>query len=108
MTKSGQAAVKAKKYKYEEQLGFLVPYMEERITHSNVVASDNQTLSVNSDTDVYQSQLIAGNNEADTGVNEFEDTINSNNDGPAEIPTSIDTTPKVSVLSKEYRNLEKT
>ncbi|KAL1516271.1 hypothetical protein ABEB36_000190 [Hypothenemus hampei] len=67
MTKSGQAAVKAKKYKYEEQLGFLVPYMEERTTHSNVVASDNQTLSVNSDTDVYQSQLIAGNNEADTG-----------------------------------------
>ncbi|XP_029662784.1 bromodomain-containing protein DDB_G0270170-like [Formica exsecta] len=36
ITKSGQAAVKFKKYKYEDQLSFLVPFMKEIETKSNL------------------------------------------------------------------------
>ncbi|XP_072761189.1 uncharacterized protein [Anoplolepis gracilipes] len=36
VTKSGQAAPKNKKYKYEDQLSFLLPFMKERDTLSNL------------------------------------------------------------------------
>ncbi|KAL1488756.1 hypothetical protein ABEB36_014555 [Hypothenemus hampei] len=95
MIKSGQAAIKAKKYKFEEQLGFLVPYMEERTTYSNVVENDSQTLPVHNCTDDDQNLLIEDNNEANVEINMYEDTVNSSNYDTTEIPISIDKTQKI-------------
>ncbi|XP_071653243.1 uncharacterized protein [Temnothorax longispinosus] len=43
VTKSGQAASKIIKYKFEEELQFLLPYLKERETISNVIDEENET-----------------------------------------------------------------
>lgn len=36
MTKNGQTAFETKKYKYQEQLGVFVPYMEDSNVNENI------------------------------------------------------------------------
>ena len=40
-TKSGQAASKIKKWKFEDKMAFLLPFMQERETLSNLEVSDD-------------------------------------------------------------------
>ncbi|XP_030767181.1 uncharacterized protein LOC115890955 [Sitophilus oryzae] len=110
MTKSGRAAVKTKKYKYEDQLGFLLPYMEERATYSNVSENGTQTIPDESDTQTFaneddiddnQNQVTADHAETREEFDDTKNSVNNSDDDPFKTPTLTDKTANYSTSKKK-------
>lgn len=77
-TTSGQSAKFIKKWKYEEEMSFLLPHMKERDTISSInIPSDAENETNNDETEIFDKE--EGDNDVDinSSITDFKDNQNS-------------------------------